>query len=209
MWLRAGATPAKLGRVANRAQIALRRLQAEAALNLSRIQRELERRIEVLLRGERLEDVTPQQANALMILFQDKTPMTARQLAAQMNLSEVTVGRFVRALESAGWIVREAHPDDSRAILLSPSRKAYRAFPRFLAVSNAILSDTFAGLAEADVRALVELTERARANLADDVTSDGTNPRGAALKSDAAAVRQGPRQRAVTRAARTAKTKRP
>lgn len=195
--------------MANRAQIALRRLQAEAALNLSRIQRELERRIEVLLRGERLEDVTPQQANALMILFQDKTPMTARQLAAQMNLSEVTVGRFVRALEAAGWIVREAHPDDSRAILLSPSRKAYRAFPRFLAVSNAILSDTFAGMAEADVRALVELTERARANLADDTSGGGASTRVGVLKSEAATVHKRSTQRAVTRAARRATTKRP
>jgi DNA-binding MarR family transcriptional regulator len=200
--------------VANRAQIAQRRLQAEAALNLSRIQRELERRIDVLLRGERLEDVTPQQANALMILFQDKTPMTARQLAAQMNLSEVTVGRFVRALESAGWILREAHPDDSRAILLSPSRKAYRAFPRFLAVSNAILSDTFAGMGEADVRALVELTERARANLADhasggSASGGSASTRGGVLKREAATVRKGPTQRTVTRAARAAKTKRP
>jgi hypothetical protein len=135
--------------------------------------------------------------------------MTARQLAAQMNLSEVTVGRFVRALESAGWIVRAAHPDDSRAILLSPSRKAYRAFPRFLAVSNALLSDTFAGMAEADVRALVALTERARANLADETPGPAPATRVAGGKGDAAGERETPRRRAVTRAARTAKTTRP
>jgi len=198
--------------VPTRAQIALRRLQAEAALNLSRIQRELERRIDVLLRRERLADVTPQQANALMILFQDKTPMTARQLASQMNLSEVTVGRFVRALEAAGWIVRAAHPDDSRAILLSPSRKAYRAFPRFLAVSNALLSDAFAGLAESEVRALVALTERARANLADDEAGKGGATAATSVGASPvapAATKATPRRRSVTRAARTAKTTRP
>ncbi len=73
--------------------------------------------------------MTPAQANALMILFQHKSAMTARQVAQEMNLSEVTVGRFVRALESGGWVVREPDPNDSRAILISPSRKAYRALP--------------------------------------------------------------------------------
>jgi hypothetical protein len=69
-----------------RAEIAFRRLQAEAALNLSRIHREMERRVAVLLRANGLTDVTPAQANALMILFQEKRPMTARAVAAQMNL---------------------------------------------------------------------------------------------------------------------------
>lgn len=152
----------------SRAQIALRRSQAEAALNLSRIQREIERRVQSLLERERLENVTPAQANALMILFQNKSAMTARQIAQQMNLSEVTVGRFVRALESGGWVVREPDPNDSRAILISPSRKAYRAFPRFLRVSNALLEDAFEGFSRKDIERLVSMTERLRENVVED-----------------------------------------
>ncbi len=151
--------------VPSRAQIKLRRSQAEAALNLSRIQREIERRVQSLLERERLENVTPAQANALMILFQDKSAMTARQIAQQMNLSEVTVGRFVRALEAGGWVVREPDPNDSRAILISPSRKAYRAFPRFLRVSNALLEDAFEGFSRKDIERLVAMTERLRENV--------------------------------------------
>lgn len=143
-------------------------MQAEALLNLSRIQRALERRIQALLDDQRLENVTPAQANALIILFQEKRPMTARQLARMMNLSEVTVGRFVRALENAGWVIRESDPNDSRAILISPSTKARRAFQRFLKVSNAVLVDSFVGFAKKDVKEMTELTGRVVSNLSDD-----------------------------------------
>ena len=128
----------------------------------------MERRLATLLEREKLENVTPAQANALLILFQEKGPLTARQLAGQMNLSEVTVGRFVRALESANWVVRKSHPSDSRAILISPSRKAYRAFQRFLRVTNDLMEDTFAGFTKKDVESLVRMLEQVRANLDDE-----------------------------------------
>jgi DNA-binding MarR family transcriptional regulator len=155
----------KLRSMASRADIAHRRKQADTALELSRINREMERRIQQLLEHEKLMDVTPAQANALMILFQEKAPMTARQLARQMNLSEVTVGRFMRALERAGWVKREADPRDTRAILVEPSVKAYRAFPRFLNVSNALLDVAFAGFTKQEVEALGRLVERVRVNV--------------------------------------------
>ncbi|PRP93020.1 MarR family protein [Enhygromyxa salina] len=151
--------------MASRADIAQRRKQADAALELSRINREIERRIHQLLDGEKLRDVTPAQANAMMILFQEKAPLTARQLARQMNLSEVTVGRFVRALEGAGWVKREADPKDTRAILIRPSTKAYRAFPRFLNVSNALLDVAFDGFTKKEVETLGRLVERVRMNV--------------------------------------------
>jgi len=151
--------------MATRADIAARRKQADAALELSRINREMERRIQQLLEHEKLVDVTPAQANAMMLLFQEKAPMTARQLARQMNLSEVTVGRFVRSLETAGWVGREADPKDTRAILVRPSKKAYRAFPRFLNVSNALLDVAFAGLTKKQVETLGRLVERVRMNV--------------------------------------------
>ncbi|KIG17683.1 hypothetical protein DB30_02958 [Enhygromyxa salina] len=151
--------------MASRVDIAQRRKQADAALELSRINREIERRVQQLLEREKLEDVTPAQANAMMILFQEKSPMTARQLARQMNLSEVTVGRFVRALEGAGWVRREADPKDTRAILIVPSRRAYRAFSRFLNVSNALLDVAFAGFTKKEVETLGRLVERVRMNV--------------------------------------------
>ena len=121
------------------AVIARRRVQAEAYLNLSRIQREIERRTQDLLAEQDLREVTPAQAGALMVLFQAKRPLRARELAGLLVLSEVTVGRFVHALHEAGWVRRDPDPADSRAVLVAPTPKAYRALPRFIAVSNALL----------------------------------------------------------------------
>lgn len=163
----AGKTAPKPGRKA-KSELELRRTQTEAILNVSRIQRELDRRVQSYLDDERLEGVTPAQANALMILFQAREAMTARQVAGEMSLSEVTVGRFVRALENGGWVERARDPSDSRAILISPSRKARRAFQRFVRVSNRLLEESFDGFGRKEVESLVALSQRIRENLIDE-----------------------------------------
>lgn len=100
-----------------------------------------------------------------MILFQERAPMTARQLAARMGLSQVTVGRFVKALHAAGWISRKPCPDDARAVLLSPTAKAMRALPRFIHVSNTLFDRAFADLGDTTIRRIAATTERLRRNL--------------------------------------------
>ena len=141
-----------------------RRLQTEAFLTFARVHRLIENHVAALFQDEGL-DVTPQQGNALMVLFQEKRPLTARALADLMAVSEPTVGRFVKALEADGWLEREPHPDDARAWLLRPTRKAYRALPRFIRVSNTLLDRAFTDFSEADVRRVVATGERIRENL--------------------------------------------
>lgn len=148
-----------------RAALAQRRRQAQAYLDLTRIHRVIERRSAELLAEQDLRDVTPAQAGALMVLFQARAPLRARALAAELGLSEVTVGRFVHALHDAGWVRRDPDPDDSRAMLLAPTPKAYRALPRFIAVSNALLDEAFAGFSAAEVDRVAKTTERLRRNI--------------------------------------------
>lgn len=145
--------------------LALRRLQADAYLDLTRIQREIERRAAALLEEQGLRDVTPAQAGALMVLFGAKEPLRARDLATRLGLSEVTVGRFVHALTDAGWVRRDPDPDDSRAMRLAPTPKAYRALPRFIEVSNALLDEAFAGFTPDEVERVAKTTERLRRNI--------------------------------------------
>jgi DNA-binding MarR family transcriptional regulator len=147
------------------AVIARRRVQAEAYLNLSRIQREIERRTQDLLATQDLREVTPAQAGALMVLFQAKRPLRARELANLLALSEVTVGRFVHALHEAGWVRRDPDPADSRAVLVAPTPKAYRALPRFIAVSNALLDEAFDGFTAGEIADIAGTTERLRKNI--------------------------------------------
>lgn len=151
-----------------RALIARRRVQAEAYLNLSRIHREIERRAQDLLAEQDLRLVTPAQAGALMVLFQAKKPLRARELASLLALSEVTVGRFVHALHEAGWVRRDPDPVDSRAVLVAPTPRAYRALPRFIAVSNALLDEAFAGFGDAEIATCASTTERLRRNIVGD-----------------------------------------
>jgi DNA-binding MarR family transcriptional regulator len=147
------------------AELEMRRRQAEAYLDLTRIHREIEARAAELLHEHDLRDVTPAQAGALMILFQERKPLRARELAARLGLSEVTVGRFVHALHGTGWVHREPDPDDSRAILIAPTPKAYRALPRFIAVSNALLDQAFEGFTPAEIERVAQTTERLRRNI--------------------------------------------
>jgi DNA-binding MarR family transcriptional regulator len=147
------------------ASLQLRRVQADAYLDLTRIQREIERRAAALLAEHGLRDVTPAQASALMVLFAEREPLRARTLATRLGLSEVTVGRFIHALHEAGWVRREPDPTDSRAMLVSPTAKAYRALPRFIQVSNSLLDDAFAGFTPTEVERVAKTTERLRRNI--------------------------------------------
>ncbi len=150
----------------SRTKLRQRRLQTAASLELSRIHRVIEERVAELLEDAGLGEITPAQAAVLLHLFQEKdTPLTARALSRRLSLSEVTVGRFVRALAKKGWVSRKVDPEDARAYLLRPTRKAYRALPRLIDVSNALLDEAFAGFSIKDVDRLRDDLVRIRTNL--------------------------------------------
>jgi len=145
----------------------LRRVQSEAYLTFVAIGRRLERRVAALFDEHGLHDVTPPQANALMILFAAKEPLQARTLAQRMELSQVTVGRFLKALEQQGWVARDPDPDDARAMLVRPTAKAYRTLPSFIAVSNTMLDQAFDGFSRPEIRRIATVAGRVRENLSD------------------------------------------
>lgn len=143
----------------------LRRVQAEAYLTFVGIGRRLEKRVAALFEAHGLHDVTPAQSNALMILFAAKQPLQARTLAQRMELSQVTVGRFIKALEQQGWVSREPDPDDARAMLVRPTKKAYRTLPTFIEVSNTMLDAAFDGFSRPEIRRIATVAGRVRQNL--------------------------------------------
>jgi DNA-binding MarR family transcriptional regulator len=145
--------------------LGIRRLQAESVLTLSRLLRRTEQRVSELLVAEGLHDITHAQANAMMVIFQAKTPHTASQVAAALGVSEVTVARFVKSLESGAWVQRVRSPSDGRAWLLRPTDKAFAALPNFIRVSNAMLDETYAGFSVTEIRQLLSIIDRVRANL--------------------------------------------
>jgi DNA-binding MarR family transcriptional regulator len=126
----------------------------------------IERKLESLLQSEGL-DLTPAHANVMMVLFETRRPMTARQLAENLQLSQVTVGRFVQALEKKGWLSRVRDVDDRRNLILTPTDKAREAFSRCVRVSNALLDDAFGCFDKGEMESMVRVTRKIRDNLVD------------------------------------------
>ncbi len=146
-------------------QLARRRRQTAAFLDLARIIRSMDRIVDGGFAQNGLTDITPSQANALMVLFEAREPMTASRLADVLSLSEVTVGRFLRSLQNNGWIARERDPRDSRAMLVSPTAKARTHLPRFIQVTNALMDQAFEGLETSHLDTLLEGINHVRENL--------------------------------------------
>ncbi len=147
------------------ADIATRRCQTTAMLRLGRVHALVERRVRTLFEQAGLADITPAQSNVLMLLFNARRPLTAREITHEIGLSEPTVSRFLKALEAAGWVHRTPDPQDARARLVAPTDRAREALPRFIEVSNALLDEVFAGFDHDELSVLRGAIERITENL--------------------------------------------
>lgn len=143
-----------------------RLLQAETYLSIERVLRSVKQRMEERFTAEGLSDVTPQQAKVLMVLFQEKNPITAQILAEKLALSPVTVSRFIRALADNGWVARERDPKDARAIHIRPTTKAYSALPSFIRVSNLLMDEVFGDFPQDEFERFAKNVAQVQAKLA-------------------------------------------
>lgn len=145
--------------------VKLRRVQADGFLDLAGVHALIERRVANLFVEHGLTGITPQQSNVLLVLFQEKRPMTAREIARSLEVSEVTVGRFIKALETNGWIERRPCPEDARAWHVEPTLQARQAFPVFCHVSNVLLDEAFRGFEPEEVQRQAAFIHQIRRNL--------------------------------------------
>ena len=127
----------------NANELQYRLLQAETYLSIERILRSVKKRMEARFNEAGLHDVTPQQAKVLMLLFQAKGALNAKDLAEELALSPVTVSRFVNSLEEHGWLKRTRQPNDARAMSIQLTDKAYNALPLFATISNQLMDEVF------------------------------------------------------------------
>ena len=148
--------------------LSLRRLQAEIHMNSARVLRGMERRVQILFEEEGITNLTPAQANVLMLLFHRRKATRANVLADEFSVSEVTMGRFIHALEASGWIKRARDPDDARAWLVSPTPQAYDTLGALINVSNRMMDQAFQDFEPDEIEAFHAQTLRVVANLSDD-----------------------------------------
>ncbi|MCB9682516.1 MAG: MarR family transcriptional regulator [Alphaproteobacteria bacterium] len=147
--------------------IAERRRQTELMLAFSRVHQQILRRSAQQLDGAGIEGITPSRATALIVLFNARRPINARELAEELALSEVTVSRFIRKMEEDGWIERAPDPTDGRAMLLRPTRYAREMFGSLVKVSNAVIGDIFDGFSREELDGLTRMVARIQQNLGD------------------------------------------
>lgn len=154
----------------------LLRIKVEGYLNLVRIHRELEARALELLEGAGITGMSMAQATALLVLVQEGAPITAARLAGLLNVSAVTVGRFVRSLEQNEWIRRQRDPGDARAMLLEPTRKTHQHLGRFFAVTDQLMEEAYRGFGAGEITGLVKRLAAIRRNLYEASGKPDTQP---------------------------------
>lgn len=137
-----------------RDEIQTRRYQTELMLAFSRVHQQILRRTAQLLDEAGIGDITPARANALVVLFNARRPINARELARELAISEVTVSRFIRKMEEDGWVERTPDPEDGRAMLIRTTAYAREQFQPLVAVCNGVLDDLFRDLANDELHAL-------------------------------------------------------
>ena len=101
-----------------------------------------------------------------MVLFQRRRAMTAREVHRELGVSEVTISRLVSALVDNEWVEKEVNPQDRRATLLAPTKKARAHLAGFINVANALLDDTFSGIDAGTLQTLNRAILRIESNLA-------------------------------------------
>ena len=115
-------------------------------------------------------------AFALIVLFNARRPILARDLARDLALSDVTVSRFVKRMEDDGWVERTPDPDDGRAMRLQPTAYARAQFGPLVAVCNQVLDDLFGGFTRSDLESLAAVVERVQRNLESHVGTESEDP---------------------------------
>ena len=138
----------------------IRRTQIETFMLVQRFQRAVDSRTGVCFREAGIENLTPAQANVLMVLFQRRRPMSAREIHRELGLSEVTISRLVSLLVRHGWVHRKPHQTDGRKMMLEPTQHARAYLPVFMKTANVLLEEMFDGFEESEIIQLHALMVR-------------------------------------------------
>ncbi len=109
--------------------------------------------------------MTMAQATALLVLVHERKPITATRLAELLNVSTVTVGRFVRTLEQNGWLHRRPDPSDARAMLIAPTGQTHTMLHVFVSVTEQIMDEAYQGFGHEDIEGLLGQLAEIRGNL--------------------------------------------
>ncbi|HKE94284.1 MAG TPA: MarR family transcriptional regulator [Povalibacter sp.] len=108
--------------------------------------------------------VTLDQCKALVYLSRNEGVSQIR-LAELTGIDPMSLVRILDRMEGDGWIERRPHPTDRRARQLYVKPKAQPLLEQIASESDAVRAQTLAGLKAQERSVLIDLLERAHANL--------------------------------------------
>lgn len=109
-------------------------------------------------------DISVSQCYALQTMAL-RGPLTLNELVAALYLDKSTGSRLVEALVNKGYVTRQPHPEDGRAVLLEPTAEGRRLYRRIeadlLEEARRVLADIDPDLRAALVPLLTRLVRSA------------------------------------------------
>jgi MarR family transcriptional regulator, transcriptional regulator for hemolysin len=91
--------------------------------------------------------------------------MYQSELAEQLEMEPIAIGRVIDRLQSAGYVVRQADPADRRRWQLSLTKKAHAVLDDMQSISQGLRQDAMRGVTAAEIRQTTSVLDRIKANL--------------------------------------------
>ncbi|OYU18376.1 MAG: MarR family transcriptional regulator [Rhodobacteraceae bacterium PARR1] len=92
-------------------------------------------------------------------------PSTQIVLADLLEVEPISVSRLIDRMEQAGWLRREAHPDDRRARIIVATDKARATAPGVKAIAEALSAQALDGLTEDERRIFLTALRQVATNM--------------------------------------------
>lgn len=92
-------------------------------------------------------------------------PSTQVALADLLEVEPISVSRLIDRMEQAGWLRREAHPDDRRARIIVATDKARAAAPGVRAIAEDLSAQALDGLTEDERHHFIAALRRVAENM--------------------------------------------
>jgi DNA-binding MarR family transcriptional regulator len=104
-----------------------------------------------------------------------RTPVTQRELADALKVTPRNVTTLVDALEKDGFVLREDHPRDRRAIVLGLSEKGRRAVSRMKREAHQLAQDLFGNLEPDALRTFLDALDHVTKNIERLISEDSAS----------------------------------
>jgi DNA-binding MarR family transcriptional regulator len=83
-----------------------------------------------------------------MLALWESSPLTVREIGRLLSLEPATLSPLLKRLESAGFVSRQRHPEDDRALAITLTDRGRRLREQALAVPPQVIATLGMGIEE-------------------------------------------------------------